>query len=160
LSRYPVLTLKVSSDADILKSIKTQSILIFESSWGDTARAQLEDWKPDYNKRTVRRFLTGNILNGIVEANKRKENLEIKSWSLVRFKNYDGTIDTGIELRYDEDISNKKINAKKTELSISVSNPEFLKFFEKMPVSYDDISGRNIFPLWNIISDRLIDRSI
>jgi hypothetical protein len=157
LSRFPVLNLKVSSDLETLESIKTQTILVLGSSVGDNIKSQIREWKPDPNKRIIRRFLSGNILNGIVNANQKKSRDEIKNWSLVRFTNFDGSINTAIELKFDRPLSEDAIILpKKTNLSVSVGNAEFLNFFKNTAISNE----RYPMPLWNNISDKLIDRGI
>ncbi len=157
LSRYPVLNLKVSSDSVTLENIKRDSVLILGTSLGDNIKAQIKSWKPDPNKRIIRRFLAGNILNGIVQANRKKRDDEIVNWSLVRFTNFDGSMNTAIELKFDKQLSDRAIIIpQKTELSVSVGNSEFLNFFKNAAISTE----RYPMPLWNIVTDKLIDRAL
>jgi hypothetical protein len=157
LNRYPVLRLKVSS-ADIkIFAIKQSSIQIFSSPLGPDAKKQIENWKPDYNKRIIRRFLSGNILSGIIEADKKQNLDEITSWELVRFTNYDGSFSTAIEMRYEKDLpATTIINQNKTPLSISCGNVNFFKYLQSIPFS----TSWNMVPYWNINNSKIISGSV
>ena len=157
LNRYPVLHLKVSSDSQTLSSIKTQSTLLFGSPLGNDYKKRIEDWKPNYNQRTVRRFLSGNILSGILEANSKQSRDEITNWSLVRFTNDDGSYSTAVEMKFDRPLPlTTVINPNKVQLSVSCDNQNFLDYLEKLPVS----TSSQVVPLWNIPCDKVYERML
>jgi hypothetical protein len=153
--------LKISCDFKTLERIKEDTQYILGSTLGDNLRQRIEEWKPNYDARIIRRFISGNILNGIVTANEKKRTDEITGWSLVRYTNYDGSIETSIELRYNRPISEKAIIVpEKTELSVAVTNVDFMNFFDKVAITTNKDNEKQVFPLWNIETDRLIDRAL
>ena len=152
LSKYPVLHFKVSSDYETLNLIKNVTSLFA----GDKLNRAVQEWKPDYNKRTIKRFLSGNILSGIIEANKKKSSGEITSWALTRFTNIDGTLNTAVQLKFEKDLpATTIIQSSSQTLSITSDNVDFIDYVKMIPNSYDDI-----YPIWNIENDKTIDRSI
>jgi hypothetical protein len=152
LSKYPVLHFKVSSDYETLNLIKNVTSLFA----GDKLNRAVQEWKPDYNKRTIKRFLSGNILSGIIEANKKKSSGEITSWALTRFTNIDGTLNTAVQLKFEKDLpATTVIQSSSQTLSITSDNVDFIDYVKMIPNSYDDI-----YPIWNIENDKTIDRSI
>jgi len=152
LSKYPVLHFKVSSDYETLNLIKNVTSIFA----GDKLNKAVQEWKPDYNKRTIKRFLSGNILSGIIEANKKKSSGEITSWALTRFTNIDGTLNTAVQLKFEKDLpATTIIQSSSQTLSITSDNVDFIDYVKMIPNSYDDI-----YPIWNIENDKTIDRSI
>jgi hypothetical protein len=130
-------------------------------------RQKIADWKPEMNRRIVRRFLSGNILSGIVEAYNKKFKNEIKSWALTRFTNIDGTISTAIELKYDIELSAKSmIETNSESLSVSAGNKNIHDYLQDIPpstsygYSYADLRDGKLFPIWNVETENLIDRAI
>jgi len=157
LNRYPVLRLKVSSADVKLFAIKQSSIMQFSSPLADDLRKQIENWQPNYNKRIVRRFLSGNILSGIMEADKKQNMDEITSWELVRFTNYDGSLSTAVELRYEKDLPDTTIiSENKTPLSISCGNVNFFKYLQSIPLS----PSWDMNPYWNINNSKIISGTV
>lgn len=174
LSGYSVVYLKLSSNPDELKAIKENSERLFgglasrlaggispEESQdvkdlydlfgGVDAAKQIQNWKPNYDARVIRRFYAGNILSGIVKANiERKYKAEetgLKSWHLVRFNNVDGSITTAVELRYGKPLSDKTmIVPETTTLAVSSGSTDFVNYLEQYPVSLMN----EIYPLWNV----------
>ena len=163
LNRYPILRLKASSDSLRLSAIKTETNFLFGStlSIGDEARTKIRNWRPNYNQRTVRRFLAGNILGGIIEANKKKAKDEIRDWSLVRFTNIDGSLTTAIELKTNLNLTERtQIIESDTELAVSSDNQNFLNYINDVPsVVGNDIPEKDRV-VWNVTSDKVIERSI
>lgn len=160
LSKFPVLHLKVSSDLETLKSImiltEMSSMIQNENENSKMSKAVLE-WKPDLNKRTIKRFLSGNILSGIIEANKKKSANEITSWVLTRFNNTDGSVTTAIELKFSKDLPETTlIQTENQTLSIASDNINFATYLDEVPVSRDE----EVLPIWNIESDKVIERCI
>jgi hypothetical protein len=152
LSKYPILHFKVSSDFETLNLIKNVTNMF----GGDRLNNSVQQWKPDYNKRTIKRFLSGNILSGIIEANKKKIRGEITSWALTRFTNIDGTLNTAVQLKFEKDLAATTIiNTASQNLSITSDNSEFIEYVKMIPNSYDDI-----MPIWNIENDKLIERAV
>jgi len=152
LSKYPILHFKVSSDYENLNLIKNVSSLF----GGDRLNRAIQEWKPDYNKRTIKRFLSGNILSGIIEANKKKIAGDITGWSLTRFTNIDGTLNTAVQLKFEKDLpASTYIQSSSQSLSITSDNIDFIEYVKMIPNSYNDI-----YPIWNIENDKAIDRSL
>lgn len=171
LSKYPVLHLKMSSNYEEIVAIKFNA----QTLMSDENRKRVQDWKPDLNKRQVRRFLSGNILSGIVDASKRKAQGEIKTWALQRFTNIDGSTNTAIELKYEQDLTERAmIRTQGTTLSVASDNANIVDYINQMPASwgYDfetssvgytggvGVRFQNIYPIWNIEGDKLCDRAI
>ena len=157
LSKYRILHFKASSDSEILNTIKNVTQYFFN---GDRLNKVVQEWKPDYNKRTIKRFLSGNILSGIIEANKKKMAGDITSYSLTRFTNIDGTFNTAVELKYEKDLpATTIINSSSQDLSVTSDNVQFVEYVKMIPESFS-YSGADIFPIWNIENDKSIDRSV
>jgi len=177
LSRYPILYLKATTGYEDLLAIKQESQLLFQTDLVENERkaavSKIDDWKPDLNKRIIRAFLVGNILSGIIEADKRKKEDKISSWSLNRFFNIDGSVTTGIELRFNADLPDTAtIRVSGEQLSVAADNQNMFEYIKGLPDSTgtdfpqkDGTNSRNvviqnIFPIWNVESDKLIDRAI
>jgi hypothetical protein len=157
LSKYRILHFKASSDSETLNTIKNVTQYFFN---GDRLNKVVQEWKPDYNKRTIKRFLSGNILSGIIEANKKKMAGDITSYSLTRFTNIDGTFNTAVELKYEKDLpATTIINSSSQDLSVTSDNVQFVEYVKMIPETYT-YSGADIFPIWNIENDKSIDRSV
>jgi hypothetical protein len=169
LARYPILHMKLSSSMNELNEIK--AALTYQSMLYnlDEVRKKVQLWKPDLNKRIIRRFLTGNILSGVVEAQKKKLTGEIRDWTLQRFTNIDGSYTTAIELKYEVDLpDNASIFTRTTTLSVACNNANIVDYILQLPVSIGDdfnmsggfVTSQNIYPIWNVESDKLVDRGI
>ena len=160
LSRLPVLHTKITSGLT-LSSIRTQTInnFSYKSKQYDADMAAVTNWTPDYNKRIVRRFLTGNILSGIMEANLKQEKDEIVDWNLVRYTNIDGSIATSVELKFSKPLSETTIiQPQNTVLGIACDNDIFFDAINQMPYTYGDATEFTV--IWNAESDIVIDRSV
>jgi hypothetical protein len=167
LSKYPVLHLKLSSNPEELKYVMTNSQLLLsgKSKQNDEDINKINDWTPDLNKRQVRRFMAGNILSGIVEANNRKKGGEFKSWTLSRFTNIDGSISTAIELKYEFDLrESSQINVVGQQLAVAADNANMLSYISDIPESYGYSSsegrGQDIYPIWNLEGNNICDRAV
>lgn len=159
LNKFPVLRLKLSNpgQAAKLSTIKQSTSFVFQGPLATESYNIVENWKPDLNKRIVRRFLTGNILAGIMKGNKMKNQDQIVNWHLERFSNYDGSFSTAVELQYEKDLpDNVIINQNKTELAISSGNSGFTKYVQDIPLSFvsQDIA------YWNIPNKKIISGSV
>jgi hypothetical protein len=156
LSKYPTIHFKASSDFEQLNLIRNLTNLFS----GDRLMRAVQEWKPDYNKRTIKRFLSGNILSGIIEANKKKISGEITSWALTRFTNIDGTLNTAVQLKYEKDLpATTIINSRSQDLSVTSDNVQFIDYVKMIPETFT-YSGGDIYPIWNIENDKSIDRSV
>jgi hypothetical protein len=186
LSHIPIFHTKltaVQGEELLLKTIKDSTNLFLSpaSSGGMSAiyitesvknKRKIEEWKPEINKRIIRRFMAGNILSGIVEANSQKKKNLIKRWSLTRFTMIDGTTNTAVELKYETELSDKVlINPKSESLSISSGNNKMLEYINKIPVSTNfdysqliislDIRAvKDLYPIWNYETEKVCDRAI
>ena len=166
LSKYPTLHLKMSSNPEELAGIK----LVTQTMMSEENIRRVRAWRPDLNKRQIRRFLSGNILSGIIEASKKKKASEIKNYALSRFTNNDGSITTAIELKYDKDLpDNAFIRESATNLSVAADNSNVVDYISQMPESVGDtfktdsnnyIINQTIHPIWNIEGDKICDRAI
>ena len=115
------------------------------------------EWKPDLTKRTVKRFFTGNILSGVVEANRRQNQEDGPSWVLTRFTNIDGSITTAIEQKYSTGILDKlNINTRNESLMVSCGNPNFIEFLKNLPVTPDTNSAGRTIAIWNVSNDLIL----
>ena len=135
-------------------------------------KRKIEEWKPELNKRIVRRFMSGNILSGIVEANNQKNKKQIQRWSLTRFTMIDGTISTAIELKYETALSENAIIIPESQpLVISSGNIKMPEYINKIPISTEfdyskdaagwrDMKGKTLFPVWNVETEMVTDRGI
>ncbi len=126
LSKYPILHLKLSSNGDELKAIRDSSQLFLGAQsfkFGQSDSAKIDEWRPNLNRRQIRRFMAGNILSGIVEANKRKKEGAFRSWALTRFTNIDGSVATAIELKFERDLpDDTRIRATTEQLAVAADN--------------------------------------
>jgi hypothetical protein len=166
LSKYPVLHLKLSSNLEELMAIKTVSQA---NLYSEDSRKKVQDWKPNLYRRQIRRFLSGNILSGIVDASKRKRESKIRNWNLTRFTNIDGSISTAIELKFAEDLPDwTTIQTTGTELSVACGNTNIYDYISQIVESTGDrfelqsgyVRGQNIYPIWNLEGDKICDRAI
>jgi hypothetical protein len=156
LSKYPSIHFKASSDYEMLILIKNLTNIFS----GDRLNRIVQEWKPDYNKRTIKRFLSGNILSGIIEANKKKMAGDITGWALTRFTNIDGTLNTAVQLKYEKDLpATTIINSRSQDLSVTSDNIQFIDYVKMIPETFS-YSGSDIYPIWNIENDKSIDRSV
>lgn len=136
------------------------STIFVDSYWQDKVR----DWKRDSNRRLVRRFYTGNILSGIVQASQDKLNDSssngVKAFYLSRFKNIDGSITTAVELKYENGVPKKGIDIKDETLKVTCDSPYFITYASDLPYSWGDKLNYSIFPLWNIETEKVNRRAI
>lgn len=129
-------------------------------------KRKIEEWKPELNRRIVRRFMAGNILSGIVEANNQKNKKLIQRWSLTRFTMIDGTISTAIELKYETELSDKALIIPESQpLSVSSGNKDMPMYISKMPISTDltyerEQLNKTMFPVWNVETENVVDRAV
>jgi hypothetical protein len=172
LSKYPILHLKLSSNKDELKAIRDSSQLFMGAQsfkFGQSDSEKIDDWRPNLNRRQIRRFMAGNILSGIIEANKRKQEGEFRSWALTRFTNIDGSIATAIELKFERDLpDDARIRATAQPLAVAADNVNTYSYIEEIPestgttfdVSQGYVRNQNIFPIWNVEGEKICDRAI
>ena len=172
LSKYPILHLKLSSNGDELKAIRDSSQLFLGAQsfkFGQSDSAKIDEWRPNLNRRQIRRFMAGNILSGIVEANKRKKEGAFRSWALTRFTNIDGSVATAIELKFERDLpDDTRIRATTEQLAVAADNVNTYSYIEEIPESYGtsfDVSqgyvrNQNIYPIWNVEGEKICDRAI
>jgi len=172
----PLLVLKLSSNLEDLLAIKDMSTPYFSGQLAAIAKNdadRIDDWRPVLNRRIIRRFFAGNILSGIVEATKQKKEGKFNTWVLTRFKNYDGSINTAIELKFDKELpKNVEIQEENLNLSVSSKNSNIYDYITKMLISlgykftvtdtygYYRITYQDIYPIWNIETDKICDRAI
>ena len=165
LNKYPVMHLKKSTDefADSgrpsLDAIMEQTQKLLTQG----GRDKVDEWKPDIYARVVRRFLIGNVLQGIVEANNKRNMGEIRNWALTRFTMIDGSVNTGVEFKtfrelpLDTDINNTRV-----ELKVASSNSNMLSYLNDMQISGEElVNGKPVIhPIWNSENDTVIDRAM
>jgi hypothetical protein len=165
LNRYPILHLKLTTGFEMLERIKASTQLVFSGGannplgeiWNTLASNSLRevtDWRPDMNKRLVKRFLSGNILAAIVDAKVKADTGQIQNFKLERFTNIDNSISTAVELKYGIDLSETDmIYEDTTTLSVATNNENFINFVSQMPLSYRFEDGsfaqNNTFPIWD-----------
>ena len=131
----------------------------------ERAERMIQEWRPNPNRRIIRRFLSGNILSGIVYANNYLKGFstqqfsglttvasgeffrgnEMTDWTLTRFTTVDGGYETAIECQYDREISKDSvIDPEDTNLLISVGSPEIINKIKELPFNelkyYVDLS--------------------
>lgn len=174
--QYPLLHLKLSSNLDDLLAIKDNSTSYFSGLLAGVAendRKRIDDWRPILNRRVIRRFLAGNILSGIIEATKQKKEGKFNTWALTRFNNIDGSVSTAIELKFDKELpKDTEIKVDAINLAVSSKNSNIYDYITKMLISrgykfevsdyygYYRVRNQDIFPIWNIETDKICDRAI
>jgi hypothetical protein len=135
---------------------------------------KVRDWERNINRRTIRRFYTGNILTAIVQANIDVKNTQrglqsynVNDFYLSRFYNIDGSVTTAVELKMNDSLSDFDIIQEMNQpLSISTANDTFISLCEQLPIStgnkidVNNPSRNNIFPLWNIATEKINERAI
>ena len=163
LNRYPILHLKLTTGFEMLESIKQSTQLVFSGgannplfsqTFASNSLREVTDWRPDLNKRLVKRFLSGNILAAIVDAKVKADTGQIQNFKLERFTNIDNSISTAVELKYGIDLSETDmIYEDATTLSVATNNENFINFVSQMPLSYRFEDGsfaqNNTFPIWD-----------
>lgn len=177
LSKFTLVTLKLTTQQIELESIvqQTNEVLRGDSLESKLKIDQIDNWKPDLFARTIKRFLSGNILSGIIEANNKKSNGRVDGWALTRFTNFDGSITTAIELKYDEAerrrIENKidTLKASVLQLAVAADNDNIVGYFTELPftdanlalkdLNIDPTKEINCFPIWNI-EEQICERGI
>ena len=97
----------------------------------------LNRWEVNLSQRTVTRFLSGNILNGIQLANRMKIDEEIKRWSLVRYTNTDGTISTSIRLEYEDNINVERLpTTTREKIEVALNNDNIIEYIKNVPLDF------------------------
>lgn len=162
----PVLVLKPSRDAVVLSEIQNQSLQL-SGYYGKAYHRDLDEWRFDPNKRYLKRFLSGNILSGIVEANRmrnmekgeKKENRQLQSWNLVRYTNYDGSVSTGISMNYGSDdvirmageltrpvYDNKgtETQASRFRLNVPAPHDNVIRYIKLVPATFEVINDKSL----------------
>lgn len=180
LSKYPLFYPKLTTNLEELLAMKTKDnkLKLSNFTWTgpvtDVEAKIISDWKPQIYKRIIRRFLSGNILSGIVEASKRKKEGQFKTWSLTRFTNIDGSYSTAIELKFDFELPDyTEIKTSLENLSVAADNANMYDYISsKIQVStgtqfvtvkdyqVHKVTFQNIYPIWNIESEKICDRAI
>jgi hypothetical protein len=165
LNKYPVMHLKKSTDefADSgrpsLDAIMEQTQRLLTQG----GRDRVDEWKPNIYERVVRRFLIGNVLQGIVEANNKRNMGEIRNWALTRFTMIDGSVNTGVEFKTFRELPlDADINTERVELKVASSNSNMLSYLMDMQISGEElINGKPVIhPVWNSENDTVIDRAM
>jgi hypothetical protein len=165
LYRYPLRVLKVSSDPDALYSIMREmppgDIYYRADVWDKIAR-----WDIDLFKRQIKRFYTGNILSGIVQAQQDKDKFEsrindgsqqVKDFNLVRFTTIDGSITTAVELKMERDLGRlDTIEATSEALAIDCNSEFLFQYASQLPLS----TNLGVVPVWNLENDKICNRAI
>jgi hypothetical protein len=166
LALHTTMTLDFSRAATILRITQ-------DAEQNDLLRDRLvlaETWQRLSDNRVIRRFYTGNILSGIVQANidrnlpdyaATSDNVRITDFFISRFTNFDGSITTGIELVTDVRINpNRSIPVSNTPLEVACNTEQFRSYIMQLPITFGDRLAENMFPVFNIENDDLIDRAI
>ena len=128
------------------------------SKYSDIDKAVAE-WKPDLTRRRIRRFYTGNILGGIVEANRKRKLDQSPNWQLTRFQNLDGSFSTAVELKYSADALDREklqLDNVQEELRVSVGNERFINFIEELPISREENDLYGTICIWSAPNDRVL----
>lgn len=150
--------LKATSIKDVTTSLLGQTSIT--GGWLD----YVNDWKRDANKRIIRRFYTGNILSGIIQASQDKKigagRNPVKNYFLSRFTNIDGSISTAIELKFERGVPSSGLNSANAELKVSCDSPYFVGYAEQLPLSWGSTKKIGVVPLWNIESDKINERAV
>jgi hypothetical protein len=180
LSKYPLLYTKLTTNLEDLLVMKTKDNKLkllkytITGPVNDEEALIIDAWKPQIYKRIIRRFLSGNILSGIVEATKRKKEGQFKTWALTRFTNIDGSYNTAIELKYEFQLPDyTQIYTSQEVLSVASDNANMYDYVSnKIQLStgtqfvvIDDykskrVSFQDIYPIWNIETEKICDRAI
>jgi len=158
-------------EANAIKQFTNESENLIGIDWWE----RVNTWRPDTDRRIIRRFYTGNILSGIVEAAKNRDspqtdlNQRIDNFFLSRFYNLDGSVTTAIELVVPAMRADSEILVSSEELSISSGSSLFTRYSKELPVSTGEsfptrdsnrAEVQNLFPTWNVETDRICDRAI
>ena len=135
-----------------------------EGSAGTEWHQRVRDWRPDTDRRITRRFYAGNILSGIVEAQNNRDNptidsQRVNSFFLSRFYNLDGSVTTAVELEVPM-TSSSEIRAMTEELSISTGTELFERYILLLPITSGETLATNLYPVWNVPSDKICDRAV
>lgn len=127
---------------------------------------RVADWRPDTDRRIVRRFYTGNILSGIVTAAKNMDGIDsninqrVNNFFLSRFYNLDGSVTTAVELEIENMRADTEIIASEEELAISCGSSLFNRYAVELPISSGEVFRSNLYPIWNIANDRICERAV
>ena len=164
LNKFPIMHLKKSSDEfsgdddrPSLESIQKQT----EQLLTQAGRDKVAEWKPNLYARIIRRFLTGNILQGIVEANKLRNDGEIRNWALTRFTLIDGSYNTAVELKMERELPlDTEIDTERQDLKVASSNENMVSYLKDMELSIQLENYNDINPIWNAESDNVIERAM
>lgn len=165
LYRFPIRTLKLSSDPDVLQMIRREmppgDMYYVPEIWNSIAR-----WDIDLFKRQVKRFYSGNILSGIVQAQQDKDKLDrrindgsqqVTGFNLVRFTTIDGGITTAVELKMGRDLGMlDTIQASSESLAIDCNSEFLFQYASQIPLT----TNNGVIPVWNLENDKICDRAI
>jgi len=82
----------------------------------DEERVRINEWQVDKEKRTVGRFLTGNIVDALRIAEARKKQGIITSYKYMKFTTSENDIRSGVSLRFGDDYIPLKVDDIQTSI--------------------------------------------
>ncbi len=162
----PVLVLKQSKDSILLNEIRNASVQL-SSFLGKSYNRDIDEWRFDPNRRYVKRFISGNILSAIVDANTmmeqerglRTEERTLKSWELVRYTNYDGSVSTGIRLNFSTDDVIRRMGELVAKKDVDGNERVVSRFNINVPAPHDKVLEylQLVPPIWKYINAKSIN---
>jgi hypothetical protein len=112
-------------------------------TFGERNIEKVNKWQINPNVREIVRFLSGNLLSGISEANSMDD---ITRWSLVKYTNDDGTVSTGIKLFYADDAfrplvltdaqGNPLLDRITSKISVAMNNVDIIEYLKNTPIDF------------------------
>lgn len=108
----------------------------------DEDRVKIDNWEIDEKKKTVARFLTGNIIDALKIAENRKKSGEISSYKYIKFTTRENDIRGGVHIRFGDNYEPLKVsNIKPSIPIISPAFKEALDSFEEYDYAHSNTGG-------------------
>jgi len=82
----------------------------------DEERVRINEWEVEKEKRTVGRFLTGNIIDALKIAEARKKQGIITSYKYTKFTSSEGSIRNGVVLKFGDNYIPLKVDEVQTSI--------------------------------------------